>query len=74
MPFTLGKALMCSKTTGTLVYLQHGRSGVILSQNKPEEIGSIVARLISDPQLRLAPWDWGLPSPRSEFRSSHFFG
>jgi glycosyltransferase involved in cell wall biosynthesis len=49
---SLGKALVCSNTTGTSAYLKDGRSGLILRENTPAEIGRALARLIGDPQLR----------------------
>jgi O-antigen biosynthesis protein len=49
---SLGKTLMCSNTTGTSAYLQQGISGLILRKNTPEEIGSALARLITDPRRR----------------------
>src|SRR5271166_4092136 len=49
---SLGKALVCSSSVGTSAYLRQGTSGLILHQNTPEEIGSALARLISDRQLR----------------------
>jgi glycosyltransferase involved in cell wall biosynthesis len=48
----LGKTLVCSAATGTSTYLQEGKSGLILRENTPEEIGSVLARLINDRQLR----------------------
>jgi glycosyltransferase involved in cell wall biosynthesis len=50
----LRKTLVCSSSTGTSAYLDEGRSGLILHQNTPEEIGSVLARLISNRQLREA--------------------
>jgi tetratricopeptide (TPR) repeat protein/glycosyltransferase involved in cell wall biosynthesis len=49
---SLGKTLVCSNTTGTSAYLDEGRSGLILRENTPEEIGRTLARVISDPELR----------------------
>jgi glycosyltransferase involved in cell wall biosynthesis len=49
---SLGKALVCSNTTGTSAYLNDGRSGLILRENTPEEIGRALTRLIGDPQFR----------------------
>ena len=49
---SLGKPLVCSNTTGTSAYLQGGRSGLILRENTPEEIGRKLARLINKPRLR----------------------
>jgi O-antigen biosynthesis protein len=49
---SLGKTLVCSNTTGTSAYLQEGRSGLILHENTPGEIGRALTRLISDPDLR----------------------
>lgn len=51
---SLGKPLLCSRMTGTSAYLQEGRSGLILHENTPEEIGRLLTRLISDPGLRAA--------------------
>jgi len=48
----LGKPLVCSATTGTSAYLRQDKSGLILHQNTPEEIGSALGRLIIDPRLR----------------------
>jgi lipopolysaccharide biosynthesis protein len=48
----LGKTLVCSHATGTSAYLQEGRSGLILRENTPEEIGRVLARAISDERLR----------------------
>ena len=36
---SLGKALVCSRTTGVSEYLQDGQSALILHENTPEEIG-----------------------------------
>lgn len=49
---SLGKALVCSATTGTSRYLEHGRSALILQHNDPAEIGEALARLIMDVELR----------------------
>jgi glycosyltransferase involved in cell wall biosynthesis len=48
----LGKPIVCSATTGTSAYLREDKSGLILYQNTPEEIGSALRRLIIDPRLR----------------------
>lgn len=48
----LGKALICSATTGTSDYLRDGQSAIILQQNSPTEIANALTRLITDPQLR----------------------
>jgi glycosyltransferase involved in cell wall biosynthesis len=50
---SLGKALVCSNTTGTSAYLQQDISGLILYENTPAEIGSTLGRLIGSPQLRI---------------------
>ena len=49
---SLGKALVCSDTTGTSAYLQQGISGLILRENTPAEIAETLTRLIGNPQLR----------------------
>jgi glycosyltransferase involved in cell wall biosynthesis len=49
---SLGKTVICSHSTGTSVYLRDGRSGLILRENTPEEIGRVLARAISDDRLR----------------------
>jgi hypothetical protein len=48
---SLGKALVCSNTTGTSAYLQQGISGLILRENTPAEIAETLARLIGKPRL-----------------------
>jgi glycosyltransferase involved in cell wall biosynthesis len=49
---SLGKALLCSRTTGVSEYLQDGRSGLILQENTPEEISRFLASAITNPKLR----------------------
>jgi GT2 family glycosyltransferase len=51
---SLGKALVCSRTTGVSEYLQDGRSVLILHENTPEEISRVLARAITDTELRSA--------------------
>jgi O-antigen biosynthesis protein len=51
---SLGKALVCSKTTGVSEYLQDGWSGLIVHNNTPEEISRVLALVIADPELRVA--------------------
>ena len=51
---SLGKALVCSRTTGVWEYLQDGRSALILHDNTPEEIGRVLGRVIVDAELRAA--------------------
>ena len=51
---SLGKTLVCSRTTGVSEYLQDGRSALILHENTPEEIGQFLARAITDAELRVA--------------------
>jgi glycosyltransferase involved in cell wall biosynthesis len=48
----LGKPLVCSRFTGTSEYLSPGGSGLILTDNSPEEIGAVLTRLITEPGLR----------------------
>ncbi|MFD1104201.1 glycosyltransferase [Sphingobium olei] len=48
----LGKALICSATTGTSRYLQHEESALILKHNSPQEIADAISRLIDDAELR----------------------
>lgn len=48
----LGKALVCSATTGTSRYLANERSALILEHNSTEEIGEALSRLIVDADLR----------------------
>lgn len=48
----LGKALICSATTGTSRYLAHEKSAFILKHNSPDEIADAIARLITDAELR----------------------
>jgi GT2 family glycosyltransferase len=50
---SLGKALVCSRTTGVSDYLEDGRSALILRDNTPEEIGRLLGRAIADNELRL---------------------
>jgi glycosyltransferase involved in cell wall biosynthesis len=49
---SLGKALVCSISTGTSAYLEEDESGLILRENTPAEIAGTLARLIRSPQLR----------------------
>jgi O-antigen biosynthesis protein len=49
---SLGKALLCSRTTGVSEYLQDGRSGLILQENTPQEIARLLASAITNPKLR----------------------
>jgi glycosyltransferase involved in cell wall biosynthesis len=51
---SLGKAVVCSRTTGVSDYLQDGRSVLILHENTPEEISQVLARVIVDTKLRMA--------------------
>ena len=51
---SLGKALVCSRTTGVSEYLQDGRSVLILHENTPEKISQVLARVIVDTKLRMA--------------------
>jgi glycosyltransferase involved in cell wall biosynthesis len=51
---SLGKPLLCSRMTGTSAYIQEGRSGLVLNENTPDEIGRALTRLISDRELRAA--------------------
>ena len=51
---SLGKALVCSRTTGVSEYLQDGKSVLILQENTPEEISQVLARVILDAELRSA--------------------
>jgi O-antigen biosynthesis protein len=51
---SLGKALVCSRTTGVSEYLQDGQSVLIVDENTPEEIGQVLARAIANPELRAA--------------------
>jgi glycosyltransferase involved in cell wall biosynthesis len=46
---SLGKTLVCSRTTGASEYLEHGKSALILKENTPAEIARWVARLVADP-------------------------
>jgi len=48
----LGKALICSATTGTSRYLEDKRSAFILKHNSPEEIGQALTLLITNAQSR----------------------
>ncbi|WP_313737147.1 glycosyltransferase [Sphingobium yanoikuyae] len=48
----LGKALVCSATTGTSLYLQHEKSALILEHNSPQEIADALTKLINDAALR----------------------
>lgn len=48
----MGKAVVCSATTGTSRYLEHGHSAMILEKNSPEEIAKILTHLIDDADLR----------------------
>jgi len=48
----LGKALICSATTGTSRYLEHEKSALILKYNSPDEIADAITRLITNPELR----------------------
>ena len=50
----LGKALICSRTTGISEYLEDGQSGLILHENTAEEIARVLARVIDDSDLREA--------------------
>jgi O-antigen biosynthesis protein len=50
---SLGKALVCSRTTGISDYLQDGRSALILHENTPKEISRALARAIALAELRL---------------------
>jgi GT2 family glycosyltransferase len=50
---SLGKTLVCSRTTGVSEYLQDGRSVLILHENTPEEISRVLARAITDAELRV---------------------
>jgi glycosyltransferase involved in cell wall biosynthesis len=49
---SLGKAVICSGTTGASEYLQDGSSALILEKNTPEEIGRVLSSVIVDPELR----------------------
>jgi FkbM family methyltransferase len=49
---SLGKALVCSSTTGASEYLQDDQSAVILHGNTSEEISVVLAGLITNPALR----------------------
>jgi GT2 family glycosyltransferase/glycosyltransferase involved in cell wall biosynthesis len=49
---SLGKALVCTRTTGVSEYLQDGRSVLIVQENTPEEISRALARVIVDAELR----------------------
>jgi O-antigen biosynthesis protein len=51
---SLGKALVCTRTTGVSEYLQDGRSMLIVQENTPEEISRVLARVIADADLRTA--------------------
>jgi GT2 family glycosyltransferase len=49
---SLGKVLVCSKTTGVSEYLEDGQSGLILRENTPEEIARVLESVITNSQLR----------------------
>jgi glycosyltransferase involved in cell wall biosynthesis len=51
---SLGKALVCTRTTGVSEYLQDGRSVLIVEENTAEEISRVLARVIADADLRTA--------------------
>jgi glycosyltransferase involved in cell wall biosynthesis len=51
---SLGKPLVCTRTTGVSEYLQDGRSVLIVQENTPEEISRVLARVIADADLRTA--------------------
>jgi len=51
---SLGKALVCTRTTGVSEYLQDGQSVLIVRENTPEEISRVLARVIADADLRTA--------------------
>ena len=46
-----GKPLICSRTTGTSMYLVHGESALILEHNSPDEIAEMITLLLSDPTV-----------------------
>lgn len=49
-----GKPLVVSRTTGTSEWLEHERSGLLLTHNSPDEIGEVLRRLSTDRELRIA--------------------
>jgi FkbM family methyltransferase len=69
---SLGKALVCSNSTGASEYLEHGISALILSENTSTEIGAALSSLIADAGLRRALADGGRKVYQSNFRPEHF--
>jgi glycosyltransferase involved in cell wall biosynthesis len=49
---SLGKALVCTRTTGVSEYLHDGQSVLIVGENTAEETGRVLARIIADADLR----------------------
>jgi O-antigen biosynthesis protein len=49
---SLGKPLVCSPAAGISEYLEDGRSGLILHESTPEEIGRVLTRVIVHTELR----------------------
>jgi GT2 family glycosyltransferase/SAM-dependent methyltransferase len=49
---SLGKAVVCSRTTGASEYLQDGQSMLILRENTSEEVSRVLSRVIADAELR----------------------
>lgn len=49
---SMGKPLICSRTTGTSEYLEEGVAGLVLQENNPTEIAATLARVIADANLR----------------------
>jgi glycosyltransferase involved in cell wall biosynthesis len=69
---SLGKALVCSSTTGASEYLEQGKSALILNDNTPEEIAEALARLISNPGLRQTLGEGGRQIYDTTFKLEHF--
>ena len=69
---SLGKALVCSSTTGASEYLEHGKSALILNENTPEEIAGALAHLISNPGLQQTLGEGARQIYDTTFKPEHF--